>query len=204
MDIDYKEVINFSKLKDVIVSKRTTSKYVAEDCGFSPIRISQIINGTTTPVTSVIAKICYALKVHPSEICEFKDIKVDERKKQWFDSHALPYEPAEGAVGDVTYEPLRAMVSMYLDYLYENTGKEKTADDIFDMIVPYRVRNNIADGTKKALEARGLEIKTKRASKGLTADTRSKIRLDRSLNIRTIYDICNFFGCSIDWVMSYK
>lgn len=41
-------------------------------------------------------------------------------------------------------------------------------------------------------------------SKGLPAETRTKLRNDRPLNIRQIYDICKILKCTPGFIMSYK
>ncbi len=212
MDIDYKEVIDCSRYKQTINESGIKIVFIAEKTGIHRDRISQVVRNITFPKTDMIANLAWAIKVPVSKVIDFK-IDTDDKKKVWFESKALPYEPDSDAVGEVTYEPLRAMMNMYLDYLYDNTGKEKTVDDLFDLIEPYRRRNDIKSGVdyKVALEAKyGKDYVPKRSrvgqykAKGLTPETRVKLKNDRPVNIRTIYDICNFFGCSIDWVMSYK
>lgn len=213
MDIDYKDVIDFSKLKEAIDSRGFRYKFIADKLGVRNDYLSRMFKNQVFVKTDMIAKICYIIKILPSEVVDFK-IDVNENKKRWFEEKALPYEPASDAVGELTYEPLRAMMNMYLDYLYDNTGKEKTVNDLFDMIEPYRRRNEIKTGlgkkaAKAAVEAKyGKGYTSERTrvyvAKGLIPITRTKLKFDRPLNIRTIYDICNFFGCSIDWVMSYK
>ena len=71
MDINYKEVIDFSILKDLIKEKRTTVKYVAEDVGIDQQRISMIIGGWNQPKTDIIARIAWALKVPVSKIVKY-------------------------------------------------------------------------------------------------------------------------------------
>lgn len=215
MDIDYKAVIDFSKLRDVMNEKGVKVNWLAEKIGQPTTRLSQIIRNNTFPKTDVIAKLCFSLNVLPSQIVDFK-IDTNEKKIKWFEGKALPYSPDGEITGDVTYEPLRLMMNMYLDYLYENTGKEKTVNDLFDLIEPYRRRNGLvnivqAEWTRKAMLGKGLDAEHKSdrtdrkyKAKGLTPAMRLKIKNDKPLNIRSLYDICNFFGCSVDWVMSYK
>lgn len=215
MDIKYDEVIDFSPLKSLINERGVKVKWLAEKSGQLPNRVSQMMKNNVFPKTDVIAKFASVLKVPASQVVAFKGIEVVPQKKIWFDSHALPYQPEGDITGELTYEPLRLMMNMYLDYLYEQTGKEKTVNDLFDLIEPYRRRNGLVlmDDRKRqaAMMARGYgpDYKSARTdrkyhAKGLTPETRTKLKFDRPLNIRTIYDICNFFGCSIDWVMSYK
>lgn len=213
MDIDYKEVMNYSIIKDTIKEKRTALHYVAEDTEIPQPRLSSIMTGWVYPKSDAVAKIAWALKVPVSKVVEFK-IDTNKQKMTWFKERELPYTPSDNTAGEVTYEPLRAMMNMYLDYLYEQTGKEKTVNDLFDLIEPCKRRNGLtgtSDMYKKAMEARGYKegYKSKRTdrkykAKGLIPATRTKLKNDRPVSMRTIYDICNFFGCSIDWVMSYK
>ena len=195
------ENIDFSKLKECIKSKRTTINYVAEDTGLLRQHLSKIIKNETIPKTDTIAKICWVLKVNVSDIVELKGIK--ENKFFTWD-HPL-YWPSENTNGEVTYEPLWNLLE---DYLSDKPGK--TAGQLFDQIEPYRRKAGISlVGIQKALEARGInsdyEAKPrKRVTKGLPQLTRTKLKNDRPLSFRTIYDICNFLGCSPDFIMSYK
>ena len=210
MDIDYTEVIDFSKLKECIIEKRTTSSYVAEDAGLLIGQISQIIKGSTIPLSGTVAKLCMVLNVPASKIVEFKGIEPNEMQKKWFSKHSVNYKPAEDAVGEVTYAPLWELTEGFLEEVNKDkTEGLKTVNDILDTIEPYRRRNGVENGVKKALEARGIyenyqAKKRKRVEKGLPESTRVKLRNDRSLSLRTIYDICKKLGCSIDWVLSYK
>lgn len=214
MDINYKEVIDFSILKDLIKEKRTTVKYVAEDVGIDQQRISMIIGGWNQPKTDIVVRIAWALKVPVSKIVNLK-IDADEIKERWFSERTCPYTPPAEAKGELTYEPLFFTLSMYLDYYNTLKDEDKKEDDIFDLIEPYRRRNGVpglsGDSYKKALEARGFgaDYKSERTgrkyeAKGLIPAIRSKLRKNKPLSMRTVYDICNFFGCSIDWVVSYK
>lgn len=212
MDIDYKEVIDFSKLKRYLDGKGIKVKFLADKLGIFPNRLSQICKNNIFPKSDMVAKIAFILNVPVSEIVDFKII-AGENKMKWFEGKALPYSPDGEIKGEVTYEPLRLMMNMYLDYLYDNTGKEKTINDLFDLIEPCKRRNGLTGTSgmyKKAMEARGYEEGYKSArdrkykAKGLIPQIRTKLRNDVPVNMRTIYDICNFFGCSVDWVMSYK
>lgn len=215
MDIEYKEVISFSKLKRCLKEDGRSLKWLAGRCGIDQTRISQIARDIAFPKTDLIAKICSVLKVPVSEVVEFK-VESDKKREAWFKDRVLPYSPDGEVKGEVTYEPLRLMMTMYLDYINGIKDSDKTVDDLFDMIEPYRRRNGlVVSPTKeiiqKSLVARGYDkdYKSKRTdrkykAKGLTPQTRTKIKNDRPLNIRTIYDICNFFGCSVDWVMGCK
>lgn len=214
MDIDYKELISFSKLKTYLKDDGRSLKWLADKCGIDQTRISAIVRNIAFPKTDVIAKIAFILKVPVSQIVEFK-MNVDEKKKAWFENKMLPYSPDGESKGEVTYEPLRSMMTMYLDYINAIKDSDKTADDLFDMIEPYRRRNGIKSGVNAETARAGVEARfgkgyksartdRKYVTKGLIPETRRKLKTDKAVNIRTIYDICNFFGCSIDWVMSYK
>ena len=207
MDIEYKEVISFSKLKTCLKDDGRSLKWLAEKCGIDQVRISQIARNIAFPKTDLIAKICSVLKVPVSEVVEFK-LDINEKKEAWFRDRELPYSPDGEISGEVTYEPLRLMMTMYLDYINGLKDSDKTVNDLLDMIEPYRRRNGIADGTEQARKVSskntGGKSKRKYITKGIIPEIRTKLKHDRAVNIRTIYDICNFFGCSIDWVMSYK
>lgn len=214
MDIDYGEVIDFSKLKVCIAKKRTTMKYLAEDTGIDKTRLSQIARGITFPMTDAVAKICSVLKVNPSEIVEFKGIEPTKMQEEWFETHERKYDPARlnGYVfcGELTYEPLWEMLEGFVNTVNDKLGNdEKTVSDILDTIEPYRRRNGIGEeAIKKALEANGYgegyEAKRKRTEKGLPTITRTKLKNNRPVSLRTVYDICKKLGCSIDWVLSYR
>lgn len=215
MDIDYKSVIDFSKLKAYLKSEGRSIVWLSDKCGVDRVALSQIVRNVAFPKTDLIAKIASALKVPVSQIVEFK-LDADEKKMAWFKDKVLPYLPDGENKGEVTYKPLRILTDMYLDYINGLKDSDKTANDLYDLIEPYRRRNRIGAEVKrewieKAMEARGYDAgyKSERTdrkyrAKGLTPLTRSKIKNDKPLNIRAIYDICNFFGCSVDWVMSYK
>ena len=215
MDIDYKEVIDFSRLKTVINNSGLMKKFIGDKVGVRGDIIGRIYRNEMFPKTDLLAKIAAVLKVPLSEVVVFK-LSADEKKKKWFEEKVLPYSPPSDPEGNVTYEPLRIMVNMYLDYYSDITGKDKTVNDLFDMIEPYRIRNGLVtvptkENVKQALKARGFDdgYKSERTdrkykAKGLTPVMRNKLKTDKPLNIRSLYDICNFFGCSIDWVMSYK
>ena len=212
MDIDYKKVMDYSILKETVKEKRTVLSYIVEDTGIPQPRLSSIMTGWVYPKSDTVAKIAWSLKVPVSKVVRF-NIDANNVKMKWFSERELPYSPSDEAKGEVTYEPLRLMMNMYLDYLYEQTGKEKTVNDLFDLIEPCKRRNGLTGTSgmyKKAMEARGYEegyksqrVRTYKA-KGLIPQIRTKLKNDVPISMRTIYDICNFFGCSVDWVMSYK
>ncbi len=210
MDINYKEMISFSRLKELLQERGIKVKEFAETLGIASSAVSGFITSHTAfPLTDAIAKICYCLKVPVSEICVFKGIEISP----YFRERELFYKPSEDSVGEVTYRPLRRFLENYLE-----NHPDKTADDLYDKIEPARRRNGqvnkeiLGKNVRKALLARGItadyEVKEKRArrdySKGLPYEVRTKLRRDRPLNIRVIYDICKYLGCSVDFVMSYK
>ena len=214
MDVDYKDVIDFSLLKDYLKKEGRMSNWLADKLGIDRTRVSQIMRNIAFPKTDLIAKICSVLQVPPSKIVAFK-FDEDEKKKAWFDGREPPFVPPANPTGELTYDPLWQLVSLYLGYINEKKDTDYTVNDLFDKIEPYRRRNGLytidqTDATKKSLMARGFpenyksDRKRHYKAKGLIPQVRTKLRNNRPLNIRTVYDICNFFGCSIDWVMSYR
>ena len=200
MDIEYKEVIDFSLLKECINKSRTKIKYVAEDVGISQSQFSQIVKGLTIPMSETVAKICASLKVPLSDILEFKGL----RENRLFIWEKPLYERPDKPVGELTYEPLWNLLE---DYLKDRP--DKSVNDFFNCIEPYRRRNGLSNGITAAWEKRGItesvnSSKRDRKEKGLPVVTRTKLRNNRSVSLRTIYDICNFLGCQPDFVMSYK
>ena len=201
MDINYKEVISFSPLKDYLDEHGIKAKFISDKTGDYPQRISNIIKGVVQPKTDFISSVCALLKTRPSNIVEFKDIEIGP----YFTDKELPYLPPLDANGELTYKPFWNFLETYLE-----AHPDKTANDLFDQIEPPRRRNGVSDaGIRKALELKGYTedynpATRKRTEVGLPVITRTKLRNDRPLNIRTIYDICRFLGCPIDWVLSYK
>jgi len=214
LDIDYTDVISFEPLKKTIDERGLKMGFVTKAAGFEQSRFSNMYKGAYFPKTDLLARICAVLNVPASKIVSFK-IDSDDKKKEWFASRELPYSPPSEPEGVLTYEPFRLMTSMYLEYYNSFSENEKTLNDLLDKIEPYRRRNGLVtpvqpDFVKASLVARGYDenYKSKRERhyerKGLTPEMRLKLRKDLPLNIRSVYDICNFFGCSIDWVVSYK
>lgn len=208
MDIEYEKLIKFDELKGVIKERRTTVSYVEQDAGLGKQRVSRLITGWGIPLSDVPARIASVLGVPVSRIMRFEGI----RERKWFGERTNPYIRPDEPEGKLTYEPLRFTMNMYLDYYFEKTGKEKTVSDLYDMIEPCRRRNGIKvdpDISRLSVEKRfGVGYKSKRerkyVAKGLTPETRRKLKNDEPVNLRTIYDLCSFFGCSVDWIMSYK
>jgi len=213
MDINYEEVIDFSPLKRTIEERGLMKKFVGEKAGVRGDVIGRIYRNVTFPKTDLIARICSVLGVPPSKIVAFK-LDEDGKKKAWFDGREPPFIPPANPTGELTYDPLWQLISLYLNYINEKKDTEYTANDLFDKIEPFQRRNGLyelkPETIKKALAARGYpdgyksDRKRHYEAKGLIPQVRTKLRHNRPLNIRTVYDICNFFGCSIDWVMSYK
>ena len=208
MVTDYKNAIDFSVLKDYFKDNGIKMSFVAEKIGIASSRLTTIVRNVAYPTTDTLARICSILRLPASRIVRFNGIEIND----YFFDKTPPYNPPETADGVVTYKPLWLFLE---EYLAEH--KDKTADDLFDKIEPARRKNNVYCGfteevIQKALEARGItegyEVKEKRNrrdySSGLPYATRTKLRQDRPLNIRNIYDICKYLGCSIDFVMSYK
>lgn len=214
MDVEYNDVIDFSGIKKVLDERGIKVKYLAEKAGILPNRLTQICKNNVFPKSDSIARMASVLRVPLSMIVKFK-IEADDKKSSWFKERVLPYTPSGEIKGELTYEPLRLMMQIYLDYINELKDTDYSVNDLFDKIEPYRRRNGLYspsdnDAVRKSLMARGYDPDYKAdrvrhyVAKGLPPETRTKLRNDRPLNIRTVYDICNFFGCSIDWVMSYK
>ena len=217
MDVDYGKNISFSRLKEVIQDNKLKINEFAKMLGKNSNDISQIINGVRLPKTDLIAKLCFVLKCTADDICVFKGIKPTEYQKKWYEGIGVLYKPSEDAVGEVTYRPLRRLLEVYLEGRVNEDGKKLTPDDFYDKVESARRRNKNYDtsgkGIKAALEARGFvdgyEPITagrtrKKYDKGLPYPTRTKLRQDRALNIRTVYDICKVLGCTPSFVMSYK
>lgn len=205
----YKDVIDCSRVKTKAAEKRMILKYVCEDSGIRQVLLSQITTNKTIPMSENIAKLCFALKVKPSEIVEFKDIKPNKVQEEWFENHTLNYEPGTDAKGELTYAPFWELLERFLESVNEGQEVKKNIGDILDTIKPACERNASTAGVEAALKARGITKsyepkKRKRVEKGLSQDVRTKLKNDRPVSLRTIYDICKKLGCSIDWVLSYK
>lgn len=218
MDIDYEDVISMKGLESAIVQRRTTVRYLSEDCGVHRNLISRAISGAAFPKSDVIAKMSYHLGVKPSEIVQFKGIEPNAAQAKWFREHSLKYKTGEDAVGELSYAPLWELMKGFLEEV--NKGKKEgerlmTEKDVFDSIEPYRRRNGMSnpfteETQRKAAIARGFDpdhIKINPRvykAKGLIPEVRTKLRNDRPISLRMVYDICKRFGCSIDWVIGYK
>nr|DAF75536.1 MAG TPA: helix-turn-helix XRE-family like protein [Caudoviricetes sp.] len=201
MDIDYNNEIRFGRLKELLKERRMTVKRLSFMTGIRRDVLSHIITGLTLPKTDVVARICHALRVPASHICVFKGVE----EKPYFAKARLMYIPEKEAKGDVTYRPLRRFFEVYFE-----SHPEKTDNDLYDKIATSGKRNGLhnTSGLEKyreeRMKARKQECKTGKTVPGIPYATRTKLRQDRPINIRTVYDICKFLGCSIDFVMSYK
>lgn len=212
------DFITIEPLKRAVKEHGIKVKWLAERLNMHPAQITTMTRGLSLPKTDIIAKMAYVLKVPCSEIIEFKGIEPNPVQSEWFEKHEMKYRPPEDAKGDLSYAPLWELLEGFLETVNQSKKEgeaDKTANDIFDKIEPYRRRNGMGNGLseenlKKALKARGIEeghvsLRERHyKAKGLTPSTRTKLRNDRPLNIRQIYDICKYLGCGIDWVMSYK
>lgn len=201
--------IKFIHLKSIIRVKGYTLSKVAEKCGIKSPYLTTICNSQRIPKTDLLAKLCAVLEVYPSEIVSFDGIEV---KPFFTNSRRLPLP--EHFSGDVTYKPLLLLMA---DYITEwNTSHEEkiTEKDIFDKIEPpRRVKGcKIPDG-KALVKAREVkfgknykaaEYRRSDYSKGLPAQSRTKLRSDKSVNLSLIYEICKYFGCTVDFVLGYK
>lgn len=207
------ENISFRNLKIVIKMKGMTIKSVTELCAEHASNISNICTGKRIPLTSLVAKICSILKVYPSEIVSFDDIEVNEELFPRSKREPLPFE----FTGDVTYKPFWVFLAKYIEDWNKTHENKIDHNDIFNQIkscrkemVTEEQRLKFQEAAKKGVEARfgeGYVAKYKNHydySNGLSLSTRTKLRNDRPLNIATIYEICKYFHCSIDYVMGYK
>ena len=202
--------ISFKRLKTEIKSRGQSLLSVAKYCGVSPTHISGVCTGVVTPRSDLLAKMCAALQVYPSELVDFEGIKINE---EYFAEGKRKKLPAEFK-GELTYKPLWLFLTDYLAEVNEGKEVKKTENDLFDQIDPPRRIRGLAkpdsQTIKKAVAARfgeGYVAKRqnrKKYDKGLPAATRTKLRHDRPLNLAVIYEICKFLGCSVDWVISYK
>ena len=102
MDIEYKDVIDFTRCKKLLEERGIKVKFLAEKTGQTPTRMSQILKNNTFPKTDLIAKMCSVLKAAPSEIVRFK-IDEDEKKKL----SALAMQAAGSVKGEGSEESRR-------------------------------------------------------------------------------------------------
>lgn len=199
MDVDYSKEIRFGRLKELLGERRMSVKILSEMTGIRADVLSHIITGLTLPKTDVVARICKALEVPASSVCVFRGIEI----KAYFSRARVMYTPPGDAAGDVTYRPLRRFLEAYLEVY-----PEKSDNDLYDRIEPHGRRNRVhsTEGLERHRAERAAEKEAGEPGsvKGLPYTTRAKLRQDRPLNIRNIYDICKYLGCSIDFVMSYK
>lgn len=199
MDVDYSKEIRFGRLKELLGERRMSVKILSEMTGIRADVLSHIITGLTLPKTDVVARICKALEVPASSVCVFRGIEI----KAYFSRARVMYTPPGDAAGDVTYRPLRRFLEAYLE-----AYPEKSDNDLYNKIEPYGRRNRVhsTEGLERYRAERAAEKEAGKPGsvKGLPYTTRAKLRQDRPLNIRNIYDICKYLGCSIDFVMSYK
>lgn len=211
MKMDYRAMITFRRLKETIEEKRLKVSDVAERISVAPSEVSGVITGARLPKTDFLARICWAVGEDADSVCEFKGIEPTEYQREWFGRIGKLYVPDTDAKGDVTYRPLRRVLDMYLEERNRGGEARVTASDFFDRVEPpgresgagARGRENI----RAALTARGLSMEEERRTRcprGLPYQTRAKLRHDRPLNIRTIYEICKVLGCTPGYVVSYK
>lgn len=205
--------ISFKHLKTVIKTKGLSLAEIADKCGKKPTDISNIATNRRIPKTDLLAKICSVLGVYPSEITEFEGIKVNEKFFTKDKRQPLP-DIFEGAV---TYKPMWMFLDDYIADWNRSHAEDdqRTVKNLFDSIEPPRRVNGIVrpdeSAIQKARDARfgegyKAEGKYRRTdySRGLPAETRTKLRNDRPLNLSVIYEVCKKLGCTIDFVMSYK
>lgn len=203
MEDKHKDLISFQRLKELLQERGIKLKDFAAQAGIANMSI--LMCGASLPLTDKIAKMAGLLKVPVSEICLFRKIDI----KPYFEREPF-YKPSRDAGTELTYRPLRRFLEKYLE-----EHPEKTADDLYDKVESEKRATGAYDtsgkGIKAALAARGFSMGTKTEkggqrdySKGLSYLTRLKLKRDRPLNIRTIYEICRALGCTPGFVMSYK
>lgn len=202
--MDYSEVISLNNLDFLIKNSGYKKVFISEKLGITARQLSLYLKkGDFTPKSDIVAKLSLLLKVPVSEIVEFKNITPTEEQKEWFDCHKMKYKPDLEAKGELTYAPLWELINTLIA-----EGKITSAKDVFDNIEPPRkILGYSTESTIKAREARGLVVgsgKRVRIVKGLSELNRNKLRNDRTMSLRTIYEICKYFGCSVDWVIGYK
>lgn len=212
MGNEYLDLVSLEPMKRLIKERGMKLKYVSEKAGLVPNRLTDMLNnGLSLPKTDTVAKVCAVLGVPVSAVVEFKGIDVNE----YFVGKELPYEPPKEIEGEMTYKPLWNFIEKYNAERRADGKAERTANDLFDQIVPYGRKRGLGLSEENRLKGQaalgridGYEPKTKRARKsvavGLTQETRTKLRNDRPLNLRVVYDICALLHCPVDWVLSYK
>lgn len=209
--MDYREMIAFRRLKETIEEKGLRVRDVAEKIGVAPSVVSAVITGARLPKTDFLARICWAVGEGADSVCEFRGIEPTEFQREWFEGIGRVYAPCAEARGDVTYRPLRRVLDIYLEERNREGKARMSASDFFDKVEPPGRRSGAGargrENIKAALEARGLSADGERKTgcpRGLPYQTRAKLRHDRPLNIRTIYEICRMLGCTPGYVVSYK
>lgn len=213
---EIKDLVSLEPLKRTLAERGLKVKWLAEKAGILPAQLTNITRGVAFPKTDLLAKFAWLLRVPVSEVIEFKGIEPNANQEEWLNSHERKYEPSDNATGEPTYKPLWELIDGYLERANEGkTEGLKTANDLLDSIEPYGRTQGFGKGLTD--EARELAMRSRGFSgdyvprqkriykaKGLTPETRTKLRKDRPLSVRMIYDICKKLGCGIDWVLSYK
>ena len=212
MSNEYLDLISLEPMKRVIKDKGLKLGYVSERAGLIPNRLSCMLNsGLSLPKTDTVAKVCAVLGVPVSAVIEFKGISVNE----YFVGKELSYVPPKEIKGEMTYKPLWNFLEKYNEERRNDGLSERSANDLFDQIEPNgrkkglgisaanREKGQVALGWGEGYEPKILRSR-KSVKRGLTQETRTKLRNDRPLNLRVVYDICALLHCPVDWVLSYK
>lgn len=212
-----KDFVSFAGLKELLKERGLKVKWLAEQIGIFPQQITGMTSGKFCPKTDVLAKIGWVLKVPCSAVVSFPDLKPNDNQREWFANHALSYKVPEDAAGILTYAPFWELANGFIMSVNEKLpeGQKKDVNDLLDSIDSFRRNQGVSGGftdeaRETSLRARGIDVGHKSprerhyVAKGLTPETRTKLRKDRPLNIRTVYEICKKLGCSVDWVLSYK
>ena len=187
----YEDLIELDGLRMVLELKGISASELSVMIGRAPSYVWGIINGGHIPKTGVIAKVCSLLECPASAVVTFHGIEYLETLKE------REFVKPEKAEGVVTYQPLRQLIYDF----YKDRPKEerKTLNDLFDSLPQHDVPRWLVGHEGHARNPEG-----KRKYVGLTPDKRTKIRNDKEVGLRTIYDICKRMRCNIDYVMAYK
>lgn len=143
------------------------------------------------------AKLCEYFKCGMNDLVEFHGFEIKPRYQKPF---FVYYEPM---LHGVSYEPLRI--------LFENTYGDKwktKLNDFFDKVkTPVQPRSDKEEHQKQFRKiAFGDEnyVPKKEDGYGLTTVIRSKIRQDKPVMLKLIYNFCEVLGCTPDYIMSYN
>lgn len=196
--------ISMARLRLLLKVKGLSIKEFSDRTGICFNTIVKACGDKGFPMTNVVARMCYFLNVFPSEIVEFEGIDYDLETYPAESRLPLPEE----AEGEISYLPL---VYTMFDYCKKHNVKNR---DIYDSIEPPRRIRGIKPPTeemlKKAQKVRfGADYVPSGAKRtyyknGLPPIMRSKLNHDRPIQLATVYEVCRFFRCPIDFVLGFK